>query len=84
MFGADIKVLFGKDCLNIWLRFPEKIFPEGQKWIFSVHWPAHLNQIGGLLLKIIQFLGNYWWILYLVILCLDKLIQSDMPKRFNF
>ena len=31
------------------------------------------------LLQIIQFLVNYSWILYLVILWLDNLIESDKP-----
>ena len=45
MFGADAKALFAKYCLDIRLYLLKKIFAEGQKSIFSMHCPAHLNYI---------------------------------------
>ena len=45
IFEADTKLLFAKYCQDIWLHLLEQVFPEGQKSIFSVHCPAHLDDV---------------------------------------
>ena len=43
MFKADKKALLANYCQGISLHVLKQIFPEGQKSIFSMHCPAHLN-----------------------------------------
>ena len=71
MFWGGTKALFGKCCLNIGLHLLKQILPEGQKSIFSVHFPAHLSHL--------------WQIIFILVFVIyklsDNLIQSDKPER---
>ena len=88
MFGADRKAMFAKYCLDIWFHLLKQLFPKGQKPVFLLHCSTHLNYLWQIilflfLLQIMQFFGNYWWILYLVIFWLSRLIQTDKPERLT-